>query len=58
LVALRRSNLATVSFADGHAKAMTDSALAVGTNYQSNNPNFLPSDLVVTNPTIYLWDAN
>jgi hypothetical protein len=37
---------------------MTDSALAVGTNYQSNNPNFLPSMLVVTDATKYLWDAN
>jgi prepilin-type N-terminal cleavage/methylation domain-containing protein/prepilin-type processing-associated H-X9-DG protein len=58
LVSLRRSNLATVAFADGHCKAMTDSALAVGTNYVSNNPGFLPSNLVVTDATVYLWDAN
>lgn len=58
LVSLRRGNMATVAFADGHAKAMTDSALAVGTNYQSNNASFLPSNLVVTDPMIYLWDAN
>jgi hypothetical protein len=58
LVSLRRANLATVSFTDGHAKAMTDSALAVGTNYVSNSPSFLPSQLIVTDATKYLWDAN
>ncbi|HTQ11267.1 MAG TPA: prepilin-type N-terminal cleavage/methylation domain-containing protein [Fimbriimonadaceae bacterium] len=58
LVALRRANQATVSFTDGHTKAMTDSALAVGTNYQSNVATFLPANLVVTNSTTYLWDAN
>lgn len=58
LVSLRRSNLAVVSFADGHSKAMTDSALAVGTNYESNNAGFLPANLVVTDATRYMWDAN
>jgi len=58
LVSLRRASLATVSFTDGHCKAMTDSALAVGTNYVSNSSSFLPSQLVVTDATKYLWDAN
>jgi hypothetical protein len=50
--------MATVGFSDGHSKAMTDSALAIGTNYQSNNQNFTPSQLVITDVTKYLWDSN
>lgn len=58
LVAVRRANQAVVSFADGHAKAMTPSALAVGTNYRPNDPTFTADQLQVTDASIYLWDAN
>jgi prepilin-type processing-associated H-X9-DG protein len=58
LVALRRANQAVVSFADGHAKQLTDSALAVGTNYVSNSSSFSPSQLVILDATKYMWDAN
>ena len=54
LVSMRKAGKATVAFADGHVKAMGDSALAAGTNYSRD---LLPADLEITNLDDYLWDA-
>lgn len=51
-ISLRRANQAVVAWADGHSKAMTPGALAVGTNWSST---IHAKDLVVTNPSAYLW---
>lgn len=58
LVSLRHAKMAVVTFSDGHTKAMSDSALAIGTNYRSNDPTFAPSQLVVTDTSKYLWTSN
>ncbi len=50
--AMRRSGLATYSFADGHAKAVAPAAMAVGTNFSINQSSNLTK---ITNANSYLW---
>jgi len=52
----RRANQHVIVFGDGHAKSMPPGQLAVGTNWV-DGPNFAASNLVITDPTIYRWDA-
>lgn len=51
-MSIRRGNLAVVLWLDGHAKATQPGALAIGTNW---NPTINCQNLVVTNPSQYLW---
>jgi prepilin-type N-terminal cleavage/methylation domain-containing protein/prepilin-type processing-associated H-X9-DG protein len=55
LVSMRRGSRATVSFADGHAAAKTDTQLAAGTNYSHT---LAAADLVINDKEKYLWDAD
>jgi len=48
----RRANLMNATFSDGHAKAMTPAALAVGTNW---TPTIAQGSVVFTNESVYHW---
>ncbi len=56
-VSARNNGRATVSFADGHAKALTLSQLAAGTNYRERFVNEDEDYVKVIDPEKYLWDA-
>ncbi len=51
-VATRDNGLSTTAFTDGHSKAMSLGALAVGTNW---NPTFTKSQVKLTNANTYRW---
>jgi len=51
-ISLRRGNQGIIQYADGHAKAQNPGALAAGTNW---NPNIQASQVVVNNPSAYIW---
>ena len=55
LVSLRKGGKAIASLADGHAKIMSPSQLAAGTNYSKDQA---PSALVITDISKYMWDAD
>ncbi len=52
-VALRKAELAIVSWADGHVKVMPPAALASGTNWTRTRPY---NTVVITDITKYKWD--
>ncbi len=54
-VSLRKTGLAMALFADTHAKYLSPSALAKGTNW---NWNSLPSQIQLTNKDQYMWDLD
>jgi prepilin-type N-terminal cleavage/methylation domain-containing protein len=54
-VALRKHMMALVAFADGHAKYMSPTALAAGTNYHWN---IYPNQITMVDITKYMWDLD
>jgi len=54
-VSIRRANQAVTLLCDGHAKALAIGQLAAGTNW---NPNIDNSQMMVTNPSAYIWGTN
>ena len=48
----RRANLMNATFSDGHAKAMTPGALAIGTNW---SPTIAQGSIQMLNASVYHW---
>lgn len=53
-VALRKAELAIVSYADGHVQTTSPARLAEGTNWTRTTPYY---NVVITDITKYKWDA-
>jgi len=51
----RTAAMMVTAWVDGHASSKAPGAMAAGTNY---NPNIASSQLVITDPTKYLWKGD